>query len=248
MKTIMIGGAALSLLTVSAFGADLGGPPPLYPWPAPFTWTGCYGGLNAGGSWGQKDLTDSSGILSATLTPGTTANLGITGYMLGAQLGCDYQFAPSWVLGIEASASGGNIGGTTNFPTPAAAGDTTTFHETTDFLASVTGRVGYAWDRWLVYAKGGVAWAGDRYSAFDSAQTYNFAGVETRTGWTAGAGIEWALWQDWSVRLEYDYYGFGQANVNFIDSTIAITSGFENIKQNIQVVKLGVNFHAYAGP
>ena len=48
-------------------------------------------------------------------------------------------------------------------------------------------------------------------------QTYNFEGVENRLGWTAGVGVEWALWDDWSVRLEYDYYGFGTRNVTFIE-------------------------------
>jgi outer membrane immunogenic protein len=250
MKTIISGGVALSLLTVSAFGADLAVPPSFSapPSPPPFTWTSCYGGLHAGGGWGQKDLTDSAGILTIG-TPGATANLGISGYMLGGQFGCDYQFASNWVLGIEGAASGGDIGGTinsTNIST--GGGDSTTFHETTDFLGSVTGRVGFAWDRWLVYGKGGIAWAGDRYSALDAFQLYNYNGVETRSGWTAGAGVEWALWKDWSVKLEYDYYGFGQGNVNFIDSTIGAPPGLENIKQTVQVVQLGVNFHFFAGP
>ena len=91
----------------------------------------------------------------------------------------------------------------------AVPGDNATFKETTDFLTSATARVGYAWDRWLPYIKGGAAWAGDRYSVFDAAQNYDAEGLETRFGWTLGAGIEWALWNDWSVKLEYDYYGFG---------------------------------------
>jgi len=240
MKAILLGGA-LSLVTVSAFGADLGVPPPS-PVPVPyFTWTGCYGGLHAGGGWGQKDLTDTAGILGFS-SPGSSVNLGIDGYMLGGQFGCDYQFASNLLVGIEATASGGNIGGSTAFALPA--GDSGTFHETTDFMASVTGRVGYAWDRWLAYAKGGVAWVADRYSTFDALGTYDFDGVETRTGWTAGVGVEWAFSQNWSVRLEYDYYGLGQGNVNFIDSTVNVgASGVESIKQNIQIVKLGVNFH-----
>ena len=242
MKAVLLGGTAFSLMTVSAFGADLGVPSPSPPPAQYYTWTGCYGGLHAGGGWGQKDLTDTAGILGFS-TPDSSVNLGINGYMIGGQFGCDYQFASNLLLGIEATASGGNIGGNTNFALPA--GDSGTFHETTDFMASVTGRVGYAWDRWLVYAKGGVAWAGDRYSTFDALQTYDFDGVETRTGWTAGVGVEWAFWQSWSVRVEYDYYGLGQGSVNFIDSTISGASGVENIKQNIQVVKLGVNFHVW---
>jgi outer membrane immunogenic protein len=246
MKAILLGGTAISLLTVSAFGADLGLPqsPPISP---PFTWTSCYGGLHAGGGLGQKELTDSAGALSP-LTGVTSANLNIDGYMLGGQLGCDYQFASNWVVGIEGSASGGDISGSTSTATPTLPGDSATFKETTDFMMSATARVGYAWDRWMLYAKGGVAGAGDKYSLLDTLQTYDLEGLENRIGWTAGAGVEWALWQDWSVRLEYDYYGFGQRSVTLIDNTISGATGPENIRQTIQVITLGVNFHVFAGP
>ena len=84
-----------------------------------------------------------------------------------------------------------------------------------------------------------------QYSAFDMLGTYDFEGLETRFGWTAGAGIEWALWNDWSLRLEYDYYGFGTRSVTFIDN-VSATVGPLDIKQNIQIVKLGPNFHIFA--
>jgi outer membrane immunogenic protein len=249
MKALLLGCTAISLLTVSAFGADLGtdmrfkasAPPPS------FTWTSCYGGGHVGGGWGRKNITDTAGAL-APITGFTSVNLDITGYMIGGQIGCDYQFASNWVIGIEGSASGGDIGGKTTFATPGIPGDMTTFKATTDFLMSATARVGYAWDRWMLYAKGGVAGAGDNYSALDANQTYDFEGHENRLGWTAGAGVERALWQDWSIRLEYDYYGFGQRSVTFIDNTFnGGAFGPESIKQTIQVVTLGLNFHAFAG-
>ena len=173
----------------------------------------------------------------------SSANLDASGYMLGGQIGCDYQFASDWVLGVEGAAAGGKIGGSTVVAVP---GDNATFKETTDFLSSATARVGYAWDRWLLYVKGGAAWAGDRYSVFDVLSAYDAEGLETRFGWTVGAGIEWALWNDWSVKLEYDYYGFGHRSVTFIDN-VSGTFGPVNVKQNIQVVKLGLNFHVFAG-
>lgn len=248
MKAILLGGAALSLLTVSAFGADLGRPTPL-PAPPPFTWTSCYAGLSGGGGFGQKNLTDTAGVVSP-LSGFTSVNLDTSGYMLGGQIGCNYQFAPNWVIGIEGAASGGNIGGNTAPAQPGAiAGDNATFKETTDLLTSLTARAGYAWDRWLVYGKGGVALVDDRYSAAGTflGTPYDFEAVETRLGWTAGAGIEWALSNDWSVRLEYDYYGFGTRNVTFIDQ-ISGTAGPEQIKQDIQTIMLGVNLHVSAWP
>jgi opacity protein-like surface antigen len=166
--------------------------------------------VHAGGGWGKKDLTDSVGIFSFQ-TGYSATSVDVTGYMLGGQIGCDYQFAPTWVVGIQGAASGGNISKTTNFfvpSIPASPGitDTASFKSTTDFLASVTGRIGYAWDRWMVYGKGGVAIVGDRYHADDVQGLYIFDATENRIGWTAGAGVEWAFDPLWSVKLEYDYY------------------------------------------
>jgi outer membrane immunogenic protein len=243
MRATLFGAAAVSLLAVSAAsGADLAVPPAVPAPPPPFTWTSCYAGGNAGGGFGQKDVNDTAGILSPS-TGFASANLDISGYMLGGQIGCDYQFASNWVLGIEGAASGGDIGGKTTFVTPGIAGDTATFKDTTDFLSSVTARAGFAWDRWMLYGKGGVGFVNDRYNVADAFVSYNFDGVETRLGWTAGVGVEWALWDDWSVKLEYDYYDFGTRNVTFIEQSGAFPSGPENIKQTIQTIKLGLNFH-----
>ena len=246
MKATLLGGAALSLLTVSAFGADLEVPLKAPLVPPPFTWTSCYAGVQVGGGLGQTNLNDSAGILSP-FTGFTSASLGISGYTIGGLIGCDYQFASNCRLGLEGAVSGGKIAGSTGVATPGLPGDSATFTANTDLLTSVTARVGYAWNDWLLYGKGGAAWAGNRYSAFDAAVTYDYAGLENRFGWTAGAGIEWAFWHDWSVRLEYDYYGFGTRSVTFIDN-ITGNVGPLDIKQNIQVVKLGLNFHIFAGP
>jgi opacity protein-like surface antigen len=216
--------------------------------PRPFTWTSCYAGGQAAGGWGEKDLTDTVGLV-AGLSGFSTASTGVSGYMLGGQLGCDYQFTSKWVLGVEGEASGGRIAGSTQVAQPLAIpGDNARFSDTTDFLSSATARAGYGWDRWLPYIKGGAAWAGDRYGVVGTFQgaPYNFAGLETRFGWVAGAGIEWALRDNWSVNLEYNYYGFGHRDVTFIDAT-AGNSGPEAISQSIQTLKLGVNFHALSG-
>ena len=245
MKPTLLAAAALSLASVSAFGADLGAPIRAPLAPPPFVWTSCYGGGQAGGGFGQKDLNDSAGIVSP-ISGFTSANLNISGYMLGGQIGCDYQFASNWVAGVEGAVSGGNIAGSVGVATPGLPGDSATFKETTDLLTSVTARVGYAWNNWLFYGKGGAAWASDRYSAFDVLATYDFEGSETRLGWTAGAGVEWAFSDIWSVRLEYDYYGFGTRSVTVIDN-VSGTVGPLDIRQNIQIVKVGFNFHPFAG-
>jgi outer membrane immunogenic protein len=243
MKATLLAAAAFSLMTASVFAADLGVPSAE---PAHFTWSGCYAGANVGGGRGQKDLTDTTGFLAGLNGgvggPGSTS-ANISGYLLGGQIGCDYQFPSDWVLGVEGYAAGGKISGNTAFIAPAGPG---TFHVTTNFLTSGTARIGYAWGRWLPYMKGGVAWAGDNYSVIDAGGAYDAEATEDRFGWTAGAGIEWAMWNDWSVKLEYDYYGFGTRNVTFTDNVSSVI-GPVQVKQDIQVVMLGLNFHVFAG-
>jgi len=246
MRATLSAAAVFSLLAASAYAADLGVPPVAPPIPPPFTWTSCYGGVQGGGGWGQTSLNDSALIISG-VSGFTSAGTNIGGYLLGGQIGCDYQFAHNWVAGVEGSAAWTNIAGSVGVGAPGLAfPDSATFTENSDLLTSVTGRFGYAWDNWLLYGKAGGAWTANRYSAFDAAATYAFQGLETRFGWTAGVGVEWAFSPNWSVKLEYDYYGFGARSVTFVDS-ITGTVGPLNITQNIQVVKLGVDLHVF-GP
>src|SRR5271165_7264659 len=112
MKATLFAGATLSLLTASAFAADLG-TPPMAPMVAAtaFAWTSCYAGGHGGGGWGRTSVTDTAGLLSP-ISGFTTVRVDTSGYMLGGQVGCDYQFASRWVVGIEGAASGGKISGT----------------------------------------------------------------------------------------------------------------------------------------
>jgi opacity protein-like surface antigen len=103
--------------------------------------------------------------------------------------------------------------------------------------------LGYAWDRWLIYARGGAAWAGDKYnvSGTFAGTSYDLQGSETRSGWTIGGGVEWAFWQNWSANLEYAYYDFG--NRSLLLNSFFGESLPANIRQNVQTVTLGVNYH-----
>jgi outer membrane immunogenic protein len=119
--------------------------------------------------------------------PSTGDTSGVIG---GGQVGCNYQFAPNWVIGIEGDGSAADIKGDA---TATILGITGTAHVRTDWIASVTGRVGWAADRWLVYAKGGAAWAGDNYSADVPVFVEHIGASETRAGWTVGGGVESAI-------------------------------------------------------
>ena len=134
-----------------------------------------------------------------------------SGVVIGGQIGCDYQFAPSWVIGIEGAASGSTMKGRTTVGLPLGNPDTALVQAKTDFLTSVTARFGYAFDNVLLYAKGGVAMAADRYDVTGSfaGTPFGFVGLENRFGWIAGGGVEWAFSPHWSASFEYDYYQFG---------------------------------------
>ena len=255
MKKMLLATAAALAVTIagSARAADL----PLKsetPFAARFTWTGCYLGGHLGGGFAHKDITDPAQLVQDSfLGPGSTT--GITtvspapsGVVIGGQIGCDYQFAPSWLVGIEGAASGSTMKASRTVGLPLGNPDTALVQAKTDFLTSVTGRLGYAFDNVLLYAKGGVAMAADRYDVTGSfaGTPFGFVGLENRFGWTAGGGVEWAFSPHWSASVEYDYYQFGHRVVAMSDPT-NVFLGNVDVRQNIQVVKAGLNFHMW-GP
>jgi outer membrane immunogenic protein len=221
------------------------------PFAARFNWTSCYLGGHLGGGFAHKDVTDPVWLVQDSFGAGPTA--GITtvspapsGGVIGGQIGCDYQFASSWVLGIEGAASASTMKSTRSVGLPLGNPDTAFVKASTDFLPSVTVRLGYAIDNVLLYAKGGVALAGDKYDVTGSFQgaPFAFEGLDNRLGWTVGGGVDWAFSHHWSVNLEYDYYQFGHSNVLMSDP-INTFAGIVNVRQNVQVVKAGLNFHVW---
>jgi outer membrane immunogenic protein len=261
MNKLLVTAAATSLLMVgaSAFAADM--PAPMAP-PRPvmvFNWTSCYAGAHVGGGWASKDVTDPTQLVQDQLLAGpftvgaTTVGLRPDGYLIGGQFGCDYQpVGSNWVVGFEGAASGGNIKGSSAVALPLGdPGDLAVVSARIDFLAAGTVRFGYTWDRLLFYMKGGAGAVGDNYSVVGVFQGVNnptpfsFQGVGIRIGWTVGAGVEWALWDNWSAKLEYEYYDFGHKSVLMTDNNLALT-GPVDIRQAVQAVKLGLNFRMWS--
>jgi outer membrane immunogenic protein len=220
----------------------------------PFSWTSCYFGAPLGGGWAQKQIADPAQLVQdsflgvGSTTRVTSVDTTSSGGVIGGQIGCDYQFASTWVIGIEGAASGSTMNGSTTVGLPLGnPGDGASVTARTDFLPSVTARLGYAVDRLLFYAKGGAAWAGDKYTVTGGfgGTGFGFEGLDTRTGWIAGIGAEWAFSRNWSASLEYDHYWFGNGTVLLSDANNGF-SGLVNAKQSIQVVKAGLNFHIWA--
>ena len=251
MKQFLLASTAVVALSAPSLGADLAArfpvKAPVVAAP-PYSWTGCYVGGHAGVGWGRKEYSDNTfGDIGGSIPFDVGA-----GFVAGGQVGCDYQFASNWVVGIAGDFSWANIEGQTDDPFFAGKfGNPLPLYAKTNFLGTVTGRVGYAWDHYLLYVKGGAAWAHDKYAisnlaffnGFVCGIACNVTGSETRTGWTAGGGFEWAFAQNWSAFVEFDYYGFGTKAVSFSDPNFPfIGSSTFDVKQNIAVAKLGINY------
>ena len=158
----------------------------------------------------------------------------VGGHIGGGQVGANIQFN-ALVLGVEGDFSWTGLG----LKGTGADSIGNTIGTTTNWTSTVTGRVGAAFDRLLVYGKGGVAFAQDQSSLTDlGANTASTTFM--RTGWTAGAGLEYGLSQNWSAKIEYDYLGFGSKALNF--STPLQPAYTTNANLNVQEVKAGLNF------
>jgi outer membrane immunogenic protein len=253
MKYAFVGVTMAGLIVAGeALAADL---PVKGPWPAPlvraFAWTACYLGGTLGGGWGRKESADPTAIITGVASA-PLVTVDPSGWLLGAQAGCDFQFSGNTVLGLEGAFSGGRIKGHSAL-IPLGGTDSASLTARLDALATITGRVGYAIDRSLLYANAGFAWADERYSAIRTSggNAFNLEGPKTRFAWTVGAGVEWAFSDYWAARLEYDFYDFGSHGVTFSDTTSDNFSGalgIVDVKQTIHAVKLGLSFRFMASP
>jgi outer membrane immunogenic protein len=211
--------------------------PPVVYRPALYDWTGIYFGGNVGGSFLNDTVTQASTAGFATIAG--PLNPSPTGVIGGAQVGANYEFAP-WVVGIEGAWSATTMGATATVAT-LVPGTGVLENETSSpqWLAAATGRFGYAADAWLFYVKGGGAWMNVRYgqALVNGGFTAGTQTVtDTRSGFTAGAGIEYGLTENFSARVEYDFYGFGTQTYNqFVQTPISI-------KSNVQAVTFGLNY------
>ena len=257
MKKILLGSVATGALVAagSASAADLGtrpvykAPPAAAPVPA-FSWTGCFVGAHGGWGWGKKDVSlvgvSSEGSAAAL---GNSGGIDTDGAIFGGQIGCDYQFAGNWVLGIQGDFAGARLTGEADH-FDSFGGNTITagLRVRTDWLASITGRLGFTgwFPRTMLYVRGGGAWIRERWTIVD--QDFSLTGStdftetsQTRTGWTIGGGLEYAIAPNWSVFAEFNHYDFGTKRIATLPGS---EGGFLNVdaRQRIEAVKLGVNY------
>jgi len=209
MKRLGIASIVIATLTNPVAAADVAvkAPPTTV---LPFTWTGAYAGAYGGFGWS------------------TSGGLDAKGGFGGGQIGYNVQTG-TLVLGIEGDIAGGDISQTINGSTAQGIPFTTAF--TNDTLASLRGRAGIAYNTWLFYGTIGGGWGHDKISA--NVHGVPFSSNGWLSGWSAGAGVEWALAPNWSTKFEYLHYGLGTAN-----SFGTVPSG----KVDIDTLKIGINY------
>jgi len=225
MKKLLLGAAAMIAFAAPALAADLPvkapytkAPPPYTAPQAVYNWTGFYIGGNIGGAFAGNNSLE-----------GSQAR-----FMGGVQGGFDYQFAPNWVIGVEAQ-SDWLTHDNNGVLFPAGSQITTTNNE----IGSATGRIGYTWGPGLLYVKGGYAFKDN-----DNLNVVTAGGLPAafttsggnQSGYTVGAGLEYMFAPSWSAKIEYMYYNFG--NTTFTSGPI-VGARFTDTDNTI---KAGINY------
>ena len=224
MKKLLLAAVGMSVLTLGVMSADAADiirrrPPPPAPVyvPPPYNWTGFYVGIIGGGGFGHSTVSNAFGA----------TGFNTSGGLAGGTVGYNYQIGQA-VLGIEGDGDWSNIRGSTSSGICAGV----SCEVRNDWLATVRGRLGYAYDRFLPYITGGAAF-GDIKTSITG-----FNGSTTdKAGWTAGAGVEAAITGPWTAKIEYLYVDLGKATCGAVDCGVSTNASFHS-----HVVRVGVNY------
>jgi outer membrane immunogenic protein len=218
MKRLCFALIGLMALAGSAAAADLPRPAPApyfkAPVYVPYNWTGFYIGINGGGAFGTSNW-DSNGSRN------------ISGGLVGGTIGYNYQWGQA-VFGVEGDIDWASISGTSSnatCPFGCKTSDT--------WLSTVRGRIGYAADRFMPFVTGGAAFGDIR------ASTPGFATQSsTNAGWTLGGGIEGAITQNWTAKVEYLYVDLGNFNCG-LNCGAGVTN---NVSFKTNILRAGLNY------
>jgi outer membrane immunogenic protein len=216
MRNLLLSTVAFAALAGTAFAADLPSrkEAPVYVAPTPaFSWTGFYVGADIGGSFGSTSLHND-------WTSWNSHSSNSSGVMGGGYVGYNYQLNQNFVLGVEGDFQGTGASNSWQWVGSTFARDTNvyTIKNQQNWLASINGRLGVAYDRALFYAIGGAAWGQGSTSLSAASANYAFIGSVSRnvdlSGFDVGGGVEYAFTPNWVGRVEYRYYDFGKYNVS----------------------------------
>ncbi len=226
--------AVIALTSTAVRAADLAAkaymPPPLPPAP---TWTGFYLGINGGFGGDRNQYPFTVGGISGT------SSLNSSGFFGGGQVGYNWQFAPTWVAGLETDIDAADIQGMASTTVPGASSSIGT---RLDWFGTVRGRIGYlVTPNALLYGTGGWAYGHTTSSASATAAGLAVGASAGRdmNGWTAGAGLEYALTRWLSFKTEYLFVDLGGANLS--SGVVAGVPFSLNEKTTFHTVKAGIN-------
>ncbi|TJV00334.1 MAG: porin family protein [Mesorhizobium sp.] len=214
MKSILLATTVLMGLSGGAYAADAIVSEPIA---ASFDWTGAYIGVNAGGGFGKFKYDPNFG---------TGLDLTASGFLGGVQAGYNWQ-SGQMVYGVEADFQGSAVKASIS----GIGGPGTALETKIDWFGTVRARIGYTpVDRFLVYGTGGFAYGHDK-TTFGAGGDFS----KTKTGWTVGAGVEYAINTNWTIKSEYLYTDLGKSTFTVGPSSIDVTDKFH-------VVRVGLNY------
>jgi outer membrane immunogenic protein len=250
--------------TASALAADLA-LPIKQPAGPDFSWSGFYAGANGGGAWSKESVSQTmvapppflavdTAAISAAASPGFQPGAAI----FGAQAGYNQQW-DNWVVGAEVdfdylglqASSASTLPFPSTLPGGAVGPPTATFSSATSvlntWLFTARPRLGWASNNWLLYVTGGLAVARENFNQsvailFPFAENTNVA--LTRAGWTVGAGVEYAITRNWSLKGEYLHVDLGTFN-----TTATLTPAFPglvmtgSVRLTSEIARAGINYH-----
>jgi len=238
----LIGIAATLSLTTVAFAADLPArkeaPVPYVPAPVVYSWTGCYVGVEGGGNWGHSQHYFNDSAIPANIGLGQTNGIDLSGGLFGGTIGCNYQFNDHIVVGVENDLSWTNKAGNAYLIPPFVGADNVRTSES--WLDTLRGRIGYAADRFFIYGTGGAAFAGESYRISDP-KGGSVSASKTVSGWTLGLGLEYAIWDNWSVKLEYLHADFGKTSFSSQPNQVGFFAA-RKVSLTDDLVRIGLNY------
>jgi len=226
----------------SIAAADVYRPAPslLYAPAIGYNWSGVYFGSHIGAGWADVDLTESLFVTAPGITP-LRDSLRANGWLAGVHLGAMKQFGPL-VAGVELSLAGADIDGSTNacFGGPAAVSCTSRVN----WLSTGLSRLGFAWDRWLVYGTVGYALAGVDHSVravITPAVSLQFDKQDVAHGIAFGGGLEYAVTRDFTLGVQYLHADLEARSEGLLFGGV-ITNGRRDLDLDVVTARLSYKF------
>jgi outer membrane immunogenic protein len=244
-KLTIVVAASTVIFAAPALAADLRMPvkAPVPYVPPVFNWTGCYIGVQGGGAWGRsRHINQVAGVNTNITDP-----YDVDGFLVGPTVGCNFQTG-GFVFGIEGdwswSSKEGEGRGIPPFSTLAVS------QTRENWLATIRGRLGWAFDRWMIYATGGGAFADIEARVVPDA-ILGIAPIsesQTRAGWTVGGGFEWAFAPNWSAKIEYLHVEFEDVGY-FLTPPVGFANRAGGVPLHNDIVRAGINYRfGWGGP